>query len=207
MLAEENVKLFHFCLNDSTIKKNICYSHNGIILYSSLTKNKMTRPELHCLAVCLSSSLAHFFKFNHCDLTLVVDNFCEGDFPTSDNSVNTIAYVNRCKIYLREDQLFNVRPVSADQTLAFSLSGLITQVNILDGVIKLKYKRNFLDKTLVNREEIEVVKAIYQQNKNALMSYLLRAPMLIEKLLHKRVLVLKSIIGPQNTCNGKQNSL
>lgn len=189
---------FHFCLNHPALLKEACYVHNGLILYSSYQITPPVFEELKPLADYLSSLLKHILNFNSDYRTLVIDDSVQNLYQIDKQQARILASVNHCQRCYWNGESLTLQKITSNELqsgLTLSLSELIEDAEKEEHLLKLKYKRSFLNKTLDDEDEINIFLALKEGDHSKASQQLLSNLPLLQRLLYKKIICLQ--INPE----------
>ena len=181
----------NFCLNHPSIPKKSCHVELGMVVYSSQAVCNPIHSELAPLANYLSKILKATLLKNVTEPTLVIDNLCDITYLANESQAQWLALINDCdRCFLNgEPLLLNPETLKKLQSqIKPSLSMMIESIEEEGERLKLKYKRDFLNKTLDDQQEIAVCKALQQNDHSYLNAKLLPNLPLLQQMMHKKII-------------------
>ncbi|CAM2962293.1 hypothetical protein [Legionella worsleiensis] len=183
-------RAINFCLNNPGLKKMRCYASQGILVYSAQESCKPIHPQLMPLAHYLSVFFRTMVLKNPNEQTIVVDDLCDAPYAADVTQVRLLALLNGCEEYCFNEKQFNVTPDELklmQSQITPSLSAMIASINESDGHLELVYKRDFLNKRIVDQQEIEICKALQHNDRTFIQERLMSDLPLLQGLIYKRV--------------------
>lgn len=181
----------HFIEDKLHTNKELCFIHGNIVLYTS---TKSTTKQLHHhwaseekLAQLMSQYLQTSMDTPAAQDTFIIDTHL--DSTPLRQAEEAIAYANLAHCtscyfngqWLKSDAIDSLNPMKA------SLSTTIHSMKLTDKGLAVQYKRSFLNKTLVDQAEIDLVKQLEQTQTINLANTPPAMKAMVHQLAQKRV--------------------
>jgi tetratricopeptide (TPR) repeat protein len=178
----------HFIDDNSALRKEQCFIHKNILLYTAQINSV---PVSHHNSQELSGLVAQFLH-TVMDLpenqnVLIIDTQRDTAFINDAEVASAVAHLAQCTSCYFNGQWLKGDDFKSIKSMTASLSKVIQSIAQTDKGLTIRYKRSFLNKTLLDEEEIALVNQLKLTNNLSLQDMPETRLNLIHKLAKKRI--------------------
>lgn len=159
--------VYHFIDDSMNLKKESCFIHNSIVFYSvkeaSTRLPKRFSAAEETLARQVSSILQALCPLPEAGHALVVDTQLDTQHIQSQDAAMAFARLSNCSLCHFNGSSLKLEDYQSLKPMAASLSKVIESMSETEKGLTIHYKRSFLNKTLKNPEEIDLIKRLKDQ--------------------------------------------
>ena len=179
---------YQFVDDSSSIKREHCFVKNNLVFFTgqqkALTVQNLSPAEQQ-LAALIAEYLQTVMAIPQNQNLVIVDTQMDTKLLTNSEEAMTFAWLVNCQSCFFHGQWLDMNNYKPMQSVHVSLSKIIQELTQTDKGLLITYKRSFLNKTLVDQNEIDLVKRLKQADLEHVTE---RSLPIIEQLARKRVL-------------------
>lgn len=165
-LPEKTSQNYHFIEDRQNIAKEQCFINKNVVLYtctavpiSSVKKPSSAEIELSRL---LTQFIQSIMEIPENQNTLIIDTQLDTSFLNTAEEALAYAHLSDCNSCYFNGQWMNSNNLGVIKPMTASLSKVIQSMAQTEKGLSVQYKRSFLNKTLIEKNEIELVKLLEQ---------------------------------------------
>lgn len=180
---------YQFVEDHFSIQKQHCFINNNIVLYSGTIESRFTplktTPSEQKLATLVSQCIYHMMDIPKDQNVFIIDTQLDIDFLNTAEEAMAFANFSNCPSCYFNGQWLKLENMNTLKAMNASLSKVIQTVTPTEKGLEVQYKRSFLNKTLLDQKEIDLVSQLKQTDMISIEHYPLD---IVNQLAKKRIL-------------------
>ena len=181
---------YQFVDDSSSIKKEHCFVKNNLLFFSgqqkALTVQNLSTAEQQ-LSALITDYIQTTMAIPQNQNLVIVDTHMDTKLLHNSEEAMAFAWLANCESCFFNDEWLDMNNCKPMQSVHVSLSKIIQELTQTDKGLLITYKRSFLNKTLLDQSEIDLVNRLKQADLEPVTESSLHT---IKQLARKRVLIV-----------------